>query len=73
MILKAIIDFHRMAEKLIRDNVPLDRIAELPVVSKLKRVKLDDRRFDAVVDLLGEMKEELSKVAGEYRLTITFD
>ncbi len=73
MILKAIIDFHRMAERLIRDNVPLDRIAELPVVSRLKRVKLDERRFDAVVELIGQMKEELAKVAGEYRVTVTFE
>ncbi len=73
MILKAIIDFHRMAEKLIRENVPLDRIAESPVISKIKRVKLDEKRFDAVVELIKEIKSELSKIASEYRVSVVFE
>jgi len=73
MILKAIIDFHRMSERLIKENVPLDRISELPIVSKIKRVKLDEKRFDAVASLLDEIKAELSKVASEYRVSISIE
>ncbi len=72
LILKAIIDFHRMAEKLVRENVPIDRIIESPIVSRIKRIKLDDRKFDAVVELLRDIRDNLSSIAEEYRVSITF-
>ncbi len=72
LILKAIIDFHRLAEKLVRENVPIDRIIESPIVSRIKRAKLDERKFDAIVDLLNEIREALSSIAEEYRVSISF-
>ncbi len=71
MILKAIIDFHHLSDKLVKENVPVDRIIESPVVSRIKRVKLDEKKFEAVVELLNEIRDSLSKIAEEYRVSIS--
>jgi len=72
LLLKAIIDFHYMAEKLIRERVPIERIMELPVIAKLKRIKLDEKRVEAILDLIKEMSQEFNKLASEYRLALVF-
>ena len=71
MILKVIIDFHKMSEKLVKENVPVDRIIESPIISKIKRVKLDEKKFEAVVSLLDEIRSSLMKIADEYRVSIS--
>ncbi|HIE36632.1 TPA: V-type ATP synthase subunit A, partial [Candidatus Geothermarchaeota archaeon] len=71
LILKAIIDFHRLAEKLVRENVPIDRVIESPIISKIKRVKLDEKKFEAVVELLDNIRSSLSSIAEEYRVTLS--
>lgn len=72
LILKAIIDFHRLVEKLVRENVPIDRVIESPVISRIKRVKLDERKFEAIIELLDDIGSSLSSIAEEYRVTISF-
>ena len=52
--------------------MPIDRIIESPIVSRIKRAKLDERKFEAIVDLLNEIKEALSSIAEEYRVSISF-
>jgi len=70
LLLKAIIDFHKTAEKLIREHVPIERIMELPAIAKLKRVKLDERKIDAIIDVINEFNAEFNKLASEYRISI---
>ena len=72
ILLKAIIDFHHMAEKLIRERVPIERIMELSAIARLKRIKLDERKMDAIVDLMEELSMEFNKLATEYKLALTF-
>jgi len=70
LLLKAIIDFHKTAEKLIREHVPIEKIMELPAIAKLKRVKLDERRIDAIISVINEFNAEFNKLASEYRISI---
>ncbi len=70
LLLKAIIDFHKTAEKLIREHVPIERIMELPAIAKLKRVKLDERKIDAIISVINEFNAEFNKLASEYRISI---
>jgi V/A-type H+-transporting ATPase subunit A len=69
-LLKLILDFHDMAEKLIRKRIPIDRIIELPIVSKIKRVKFDPNRVKAVLELAEEARVELRRLAEEYRVEV---
>lgn len=71
-LLKLIIDFHNMAEKLIKERVPIGRIIDLPVISKIKRVKFDPRKVSAIIKLSEEVKQQLNELAKEYRLSIAF-
>lgn len=70
LLLKLILDFHKDAEKLIRNRVPIDRIIDLPVISKIKRVKFDPKRVEAIKEVGREAKEELGRLVEEYRLEI---
>ena len=70
LLLKLIIDFHHNVEKLIRKKIPIDRVIELPVVSKIKRVKFDPKRVEAIKELAEEAREALLKLASEYRVEV---
>jgi V/A-type H+-transporting ATPase subunit A len=71
MLLKLIIDFHDMADKLIRKRVPIERIMELPIISKIKRVKFDPKRVTAIFELADEVRKELAGLADEYRVEVS--
>lgn len=70
LLLKLIIDFHFMVDKLIKKRIPIDRVIELPVISRVKRIKFDSRRVDAIHELYGMARSELTKLAEEYRIEI---
>ncbi len=70
LLLKLIIDFHHNVEKLIRKKIPIDRVIELPVVSKIKRVKFDPRRVEAIKEVAEEARQSLLKLAEEYRVEV---
>ena len=72
MLLKIIIDFHYKADKLIKEHIPIERITELPVIAKMKRIKLDEKGITAILNLSRETESELNKLAKEYRLSIAF-
>ena len=70
LLLKLIIDFHHMVEKVIKKRIPIDRVIDLPVVAKIKRVKFDPRRVEAILEVAEEAREELLKLAEEYRVEV---
>ena len=70
LLLKLIIDFHHMVEKVIKKRIPIDRVIDLPVVAKIKRVKFDPRRVEAILEVAQEAREELLKLAEEYRVEV---
>jgi len=72
MLLKIIIDFHYKTDKLIKEHIPIERITELPVIAKMKRIKLDEKGITAILNLSRETESELNKLAKEYRLSIAF-
>jgi len=72
MLLKIIIDFHYKADKLIKEHIPIERIMELPVIAKMKRIKLDEKGITAILNLSNETGSELNKLAKEYRISIAF-
>ena len=70
LLLKLIIDFHDMASKLIKEKIPIERISELPVISRIKRVKFDPNRIRAIIEVYEEARKELRELADEYKLKI---
>ena len=70
LLLKLIIDFHAMVDKVIKKRIPIDRVIQLPVISKIKRVKFDPKRVEAIHKLSDEARSELMKLAEEYRVEI---
>jgi hypothetical protein len=60
-----------MADKLIRKRVPIERIMELPIISKIKRVKFDPKRVTAIFELADEVRKELAGLADEYRVEVS--
>ena len=43
---------------------------ELPVISKIKRVKFDPERVEAIHEVFEEARNELMKLAEEYRIEV---
>jgi V/A-type H+-transporting ATPase subunit A len=70
MILEVILDFHDKASKLIMNNVPIEKINGLPVVSKLMRMKYHPEGIKHIQEVNREVIDSLSKLAEEYSLVI---
>jgi V/A-type H+-transporting ATPase subunit A len=70
VLLKLIIDFHNMVDSVIKKRIPIDRVMDLPVIAKIKRVKFDTKRVEAILELAEEAKRELLKLAEEYRVEV---
>jgi V/A-type H+-transporting ATPase subunit A len=66
MLLDMILDFHTKAEGLVKKHVPIEKILELPAISKMKRVKEDKHGEMAVVETIKEVDEQLGKISREY-------
>ena len=59
-----------MVDKIIKRRIPIDRVIELPVISKIKRVKFDPKRVEAIHEVFEEARDELMKLAEEYRVEV---
>lgn len=66
LLLNMILDFHHKARLLVKQRVPVEKIAELSVVSRMKRIKEDKDEDVAVLNLMREIDGELGKVGEEY-------
>ena len=68
LLLSMILDFHEKAQALIKKQVPIEKIVELPVISKMKRIKEDKGREIAILQLIKEVDECLEKIAKDYEI-----
>ncbi|RLE82608.1 MAG: V-type ATP synthase subunit A [Thermoprotei archaeon] len=68
LLLKMMMDFYDKAYMLIKRRVPIDEIAEMPVVFEMMRVKEDERDLEAVKELYKRVMEALSNIAKKYNI-----
>jgi len=70
-MLRAMIEFYDLANKLIREGIPVEKVAKMKSVEQLKRLR--EQKGVAVIDeAMNLAKKELSMLAKEYDLDITF-
>lgn len=69
-LLRLILEFYDKASKLIASGIPIERVMELPVVSRMMRVKEDRRGIEAIAELEREVDRELRELAKSYGLRL---
>lgn len=67
-LLSVILRFHVKAEALIQRQVPIEKFVDLPIISKMKRVKEDLGQQMAILQLMQTVDTELDAIAKEYHL-----
>ena len=67
-LLSMILKFYAKAEILIKNQVPVEKIVDLPVISKMKRIKEDMGLQVAILELIQEIDADLRKIAEEYKI-----
>ena len=70
-MLRAMIEFYDLANKLIREGIPIDKIAKLKSVELLKRLR-EQKGVEVVDEAMELAKKELTLIAKEYDLSISF-
>ncbi|MGQ9718864.1 MAG: V-type ATP synthase subunit A [Nitrososphaerales archaeon] len=68
LMLRMIIDFYKKAHMLILNRVPIERIRELPQISRMIRVKEQEKGIVAIEGLMDEVMGQLDKIASEYKI-----
>lgn len=66
LILNMMIEFHRKAEVLLRKQVPIEKIMELPAISTMKRVKENTKQEKAIMQLSKDIDSGLEEIAKKY-------
>jgi V/A-type H+-transporting ATPase subunit A len=67
-LLSMILKFYAKAEILIKNQVPVEKIVDLPVISKMKRIKEDMGLQVAILELIQEVDADLRRIAEEYKI-----
>ena len=67
-LLSMILKFYAKAQILIKNQVPIEKIVDLPIISKMKRVKEDLRLEVAILGLIQDVNSDLNGIAQEYRI-----
>ncbi|MBS7630358.1 V-type ATP synthase subunit A [Candidatus Bathyarchaeota archaeon] len=68
-LLKVIIDFYNLAEPIIRQGIPIEKIRELGIVSELMRLK--ERKGLQPIDAARiEMRKQISQLAETYEVKV---
>jgi V/A-type H+-transporting ATPase subunit A len=62
LLLDMILDFYSKAQALIEKKVPIDKFINLPIVSRMKRIKEDKGEEMAVLQLIRDIDEQLAQV-----------
>ena len=70
-MLHAMIEFYDLANKLIREGIPVEKITDFKSVELLKRLR-EQKGVSVVDEAMNLAKKELSLLAKEYALTVTF-
>ncbi|NWG09698.1 MAG: V-type ATP synthase subunit A [Nitrososphaerales archaeon] len=68
LMLRMIIDFYKKAHMLILNRVPIERIRELPQISRMIRVKEQEKGIVVIEGLMDEVMGQLDKIALEYKI-----
>jgi V/A-type H+-transporting ATPase subunit A len=66
LLLDMILDFYAKAQVLIENKVPIEKLLDLNVVSRMKRIKQDKGEDMAVLQLIRDIDEELAKIGKAY-------
>jgi V/A-type H+-transporting ATPase subunit A len=69
-MLQMLVDFYERSRTLIRNEVPVEKIKELPQIKSMERVKEDKSGTEAVAKLTAEVQDALMEIAQEYDLKI---
>jgi V/A-type H+-transporting ATPase subunit A len=69
-MLQMLVDFYERSRTLIRNEVPVEKIKELPQIKSMERVKEDKSGIEAVAKLTAEVQDALMEIAQEYDLKI---
>jgi V/A-type H+-transporting ATPase subunit A len=69
LLLEIILSFYEKAKTLVKTGVPVKKIVDLPIISKMKRVKEDEQGEKGILQLKREADEELEKIAQDYGVT----
>jgi V/A-type H+-transporting ATPase subunit A len=67
-LLSMMMRFFIKAQILIKNQVPIENIVELPIISKMKRVKEDVGQQLAVSELTEEIDADLERIAQKYQI-----
>ncbi len=70
LLLNMILEFYAKAEVLLKKQVPIEKITELPTVSKMKRVKEDKKQEEAILQLNKELDAGLKEIAKKYDIEL---
>jgi V/A-type H+-transporting ATPase subunit A len=68
-LLRALVDFYKTVDPIIRQGVPIEKIRELGIVSELMRLK-ERKGLEPIEAVSLEMKEQVAGVAEEYEVTV---
>jgi V/A-type H+-transporting ATPase subunit A len=66
LLLKMILDFHKKVQILVKKRVPMEKLADLPIIAGMKRIKEDRGGEMAILQLIKEADEQVGNVAKEY-------
>jgi V/A-type H+-transporting ATPase subunit A len=66
LLMSMILDFYMKAQVLIRNKVPVEKLIDLPFVSRMKRIKEDKGEDIAILQLIKEMDETLCSIGESY-------
>ena len=66
LLLSVMIDFYTKAEGLLRKQCPIDRLLELPVLARLKRIKEDEGQETAIIQLSRQIDDALEDLTENY-------
>jgi V/A-type H+-transporting ATPase subunit A len=69
-MLQMLVDFYERSRTLIRNEVPVEKIKELPQIKSMERVKEDKSGIEAVAKLTAEVQDALTKIAQEYDVKV---
>ena len=67
-LLSMILRFHVKAQVLIKNQVPIEKLMNLPIISKMKRIKEDKGQETAISQLIQEIDTNLEEIAKEHHI-----
>jgi V/A-type H+-transporting ATPase subunit A len=70
LLLKMILDFHKKVQILVKKRVPMEKLADLPIIAGMKRIKEDRGGEMAILQLIKEADEQVGNIAKEYDIEL---